>query len=313
MKSDLKTPVAFLIFNRPDTTFRVFAEIARARPAQLLVVADGPRADRVGEREACLAARSVIDRINWPCEVRTNFAESNLGCKQRVSSGIDWVFEQVEEAIILEDDCLPHPSFFRFCAELLERYRDDERVAAIGGSNLLLEWPLNKQSYHFSLLGGIWGWASWRRAWRHYDPEIESWPEVLRAGVIEGLFPNPKHSAFWKEIMQQVYERKIDTWDCQWVLACWLQNGWRIVPSVNLVSNIGIGPDATHHQDVSFPFANQPAAEIGFPLKHPAFMTRNYSLDNALSEAHYSVKVDSIASRLRRKVGRLLPARNGKG
>ncbi|HSP63875.1 MAG TPA: hypothetical protein VLQ90_12890, partial [Pyrinomonadaceae bacterium] len=107
-----------------------------------------------------------------------------------MSSGIDWVFEQVEEAIILEDDCLPHPSFFRFCEELLERYRDDERVAAIGGSNLLPEWSKDTQSYHFSLLGGIWGWASWRRAWRYYDPEIRSWPQVLRTHVIEGLFPN---------------------------------------------------------------------------------------------------------------------------
>jgi hypothetical protein len=303
----LKTPVAFLIFNRPDPTARVFAEIARARPAQLLLVADGPRADRAGEREACMAVRSVIDRVNWPCEVLTNFAESNLGCKERVSSGLDWVFEQVEEAIILEDDCLPHPSFFRFCEELLAKYRDDERVASIGGSNLLAERPKDTQSYHFSLLGGIWGWASWRRAWRYYDLEIESWQQVLRAGVIEGLFPNPRHSGFWKNIMQQVYDKRIDTWDYQWLLACWLQSGWRIVPSVNLVSNIGFGPDSTHHQDVSLSFANQPATEIRFPLEHPRFMTRNYELDEALSEKYYSVKVDSITTRLGRKVGKLLP------
>ena len=151
----MKTPVAFFIFNRPDPTARVFAEIARARPAQLLVVADGSRADRVGEREACLAARSVIDRVNWPCEVLTNFAESNLGCKQRVSSGIDWVFEQVEEAIILEDDCLPHPSFFRFCGELLEKYREDERVMMISGNDFQRGKNATPYSYRFSRYANI--------------------------------------------------------------------------------------------------------------------------------------------------------------
>jgi len=307
----LATPVAFIIFNRPDTTARVFGEIARARPAKLLVIADGPRPDHPEDLEKCAATRAVVERVDWPCEVLTNFSAANLGCKMRPVSGLNWVFENVEEAIILEDDCLPHPTFFRFCEELLERYCDDERVAAIGGSNLLLEWPNDPESYHFSLLGGNWGWATWRRAWKYFDPEIKTWPHVLRAGIIEGLFPNPNHSAFWKNVMQLVYDKRIETaWDYQWLLACWLQSGWRIVPRVNLVSNIGFGPDATHHQDVSLSFANQPAAEISFPLNHPAFMTRNYSLDDALSEAHYSVKVDSISTRLRRKVGKLLETGN---
>jgi hypothetical protein len=297
----LKTAVALIIFNRPETTARVFAEIAKARPSKLLVIADGPRVDKPGEAEKCAAARAVVERVDWDCEVLNNYSEVNLGCKMRPVTGINWVFEQAEEAIILEDDCLPHPTFFRFCQELLERYRADERVAAIGGSNLLPEWPKDKQSYYFSLLGGNWGWASWRRAWRYFDPEIGSWEQVLEAGVIDGLFPNPRHAAFWKDIMQQVYDKKIKTaWDYQWLLACWLQNGWRIVPRVNLVSNIGFGPDATHHHDVSIPFANLPAAEIGFPLEHPPFMTRSYTLDHALSEEYYSVKDNlKLFSRLR--------------
>jgi len=308
----LKTPVALILFNRPQTTARVFAEIARARPDKLLLIADGPRVGHPSDEENCAATRAIVERVDWDCEVLRNYSDVNLGCKMRPASGINWAFENVEDAIILEDDCLPHPSFFRFCEELLERYREDERVAAIGGSNLLPDWQRDRQSYHFSLLGGNWGWASWRRAWRYFDPEISSWPEVLGTQVIDGLFPNPSHSAFWKDIMQQVYDKRIETaWDYQWLLACWLQNGWRIVPRVNLVSNIGFGPDATHHQDINLPFANQPAAEIGFPLEHPTFMTRNYALDDALSEAYYSVKVDSIATRLRRKAGKLLLARNG--
>src|SRR6266436_1085855 len=311
--SSLETPIAFISFNLPHTTARVFAEIARARPHKLLMVADGTRADHPGDRQKCEATREIVEQIDWDCEVLKRFSDVNLGCKLAVSSGIDWVFSQVEEAIILEDDCLPHPSFFRFCAELLEKFRDDERVAAIAGTNLLLDWPRDSQSYHFSFIGGIWGWATWRRAWQYYDPEIKSWPQVLSDGIVEGLFPNPSHSSFWKDVMQQVYDQRINTWDLQWLLACWLQNGWLIVPRVNLISNIGAGVDATHHQDDSFPFANQPAAEIGFPLEHPTFMTRNYALDDALSEAYYSIKIDSITTRLRRRVGKLLPARNGRG
>src|SRR6267142_406558 len=134
----LKTPITFIIFNRPDTTARVFAEIARAKPPKLLIVADGPRVDRMGEAERCAQTRAVVERIDWNCEVLTNYSSVNLGCRNRVASGIDWVFEQVEESIILEDDCVPHPTFFRFCEELLERYRDDERVSQIGGANFQL-------------------------------------------------------------------------------------------------------------------------------------------------------------------------------
>ena len=304
----LKTPVLLIIFNRPDTTQQVFDAIRQAQPRQLFVAADGPRENSQEDIEKCSDVRRIIDEgIDWSCEIHRLYRDNNLGCKLAPASAITWFFENVEAGIILEDDCVPHHTFFPFCEELLEKYRDDERVAAIGGSNLLLEWPKDTQSYYFSLLGGNWGWASWRRAWRYFDLEIESWRQVLRSGIIEGLFPNPRHSAFWKDIMQQVYDKKIKTaWDYQWLLACWLQNGWRIVPRVNLVSNIGFGTDATHLQDVSSPLANLPAAEIGFPLEHPTFMTRSYELDEALSDKYYSVKVDSTFRRLRRRVATLL-------
>ncbi|MDX6612610.1 MAG: hypothetical protein QOD75_1796 [Blastocatellia bacterium] len=307
----LRTPVAFLIFNRPETTALVFTEIAKARPAKLLVVADGPRPDHPEDVEKCAATRAIIDRVDWDCEVLRNFADKNLGCKVRVSGGIDWVFSEVEEAIILEDDCLPHPSFFPFCAELLERYREDERVMTISGLNLLGEWKSGNQSYFFSCLGGTWGWATWRRAWRHFDREIKSWPKARDLRTVENLFPKPRQSSFWKDVFQKVYDGKIDTWDYQWLLAGWLQGAWGIAPHVNLVRNIGFGAGATHHQFEDDPLANLPIEEMAFPLKHPSLMARNLALDDALSEAYYSVKVDSISTRLKRKVGKLLVA--GKG
>src|SRR6185369_14461868 len=165
----LTTPVAFIIFNRPDTTEKVFAEIARARPPKLLVIADGPRAGRAGEADRCAATRAIIDRVDWDCKVLTNYSDVNLGCKNRVASGIDWVFEQVPEAIILEDDCLPDPTFFRFCEELLIRYREDERISQICGANFQFGRKRSNDSYYFSRYNHIWGWASWRRAWQHYD------------------------------------------------------------------------------------------------------------------------------------------------
>jgi hypothetical protein len=173
----IKTPVAFIIFNRPQTTEAVFAEIARARPRQLLVIADGARTDHPDDSEKCSAARAVINRVNWDCDVSTNYAETNLGCKQRVSSGLDWVFGLVEKAIILEDDCLPEPTFFHFCQELLERYCDDWRVMHISGDNFQLGHRRSSDSYYFSRYSHVWGWATWQRAWKFYDVEMKLWPD----------------------------------------------------------------------------------------------------------------------------------------
>lgn len=274
----MKTPVALIIFNRPDFVARMLSAIAAARPAKLLVIADGPRADRPDDIEKCAAARRVIERVDWDCEILTNYSDINLGCGLRPATGIDWVFAQVEEAIILEDDCLPHPSFFPFCEELLARYRDDERVMMIGGVNFLGEWRTPGQSYYFSRFGGSWGWASWRRAWQHFDFKLALWPEVVRRRVLEAMFPDPAQCAYWREIFQQVYAGRSDVWDYQWLLACWINSGYRIFPEVNLISNIGFGADATHTFGES-PLANMPAAEIALPLRHPPFVTRSVEAD----------------------------------
>jgi hypothetical protein len=280
----MKTPVALIIFNRPDCTERVFEAIAKAKPEKFLVAADGPRPGKPGDVEKCAATRAVIDAVDWDCEVLTNYSEINLGCKMRPVTGINWVFEQVEEAIILEDDCLPHPSFFPFCEELLERYRDDERVMMIGGINFLSEWKTPYQSYHFSYFGGTWGWASWRRAWQLYDPDIKVWPRVIDARLLEQLFPNPHHYGYWIDIFQQVYHGALeDVWDYQWLLACWINSGYRIFPEVNLISNIGFREDATHTFGES-PMANMSTKEISIPLKHPPFVVRSVDADERIQE-----------------------------
>lgn len=237
---DIKTPVAFFIFNRPDTTEKVFEAIRGARPPKLLVVADGPRAGRPDEAERCAAVRAVIDRVDWPCEVLTNYADANMGCKKRISSGLDWVFTMVEEAIILEDDCLPHPDFFRFCELMLERYRDDERVMMIGGTNYLLDTMAMGKSYLFSRYYPIWGWATWRRAWRAYDITMKDWGRLKAEGQLNSFYTQ----AFMRKYVASMFDAAasgcIDTWDIQWFYTCLFNNGVCAIPRVNLISNIGL-------------------------------------------------------------------------
>lgn len=268
----LKTPVAFLIFNRPETTERVFREIAKAKPRKLLVVADGARPDRAGEAEKCVSTRAIIERVDWDCEVLKNYSNVNLGCKRRVSSGLDWIFETVEEAIVLEDDCLPSPSFFPFCEELLNRYREDDRVMQICGSNFLNGWRRNEYSYYFSKYGPIWGWASWRRAWNFYDVEMKLWPEIKERNIYEDFCQNKIEAEHRKKILDMVYDGNIDTWDYQWGFAKFINSGLSITPSVNLISNIGFGIGATHTKDTQNPFAEMALSEMTFPLLHPRFI-----------------------------------------
>jgi hypothetical protein len=276
----LKTPVAFIIFNRPDTTERVFAEIAKARPQKLLVISDGARANRPGEAERVAAVRSIIKRVNWPCEVLCNFSDINLGCKLRVSSGLDWVFEQVSEAIILEDDCLPDPSFFRFCEELLEKYREDKRVGMISGDNFQFGRLYNEDSYYFSRYIHIWGWATWKDRWvNDYDVDMADWPLVRDTGVLTKILENKREATFWKSIFNKVYLGKIDTWDYQWAYTNWTRNRYGILPAVNLISNIGFGADATHTQRTSH-LANLPTKSISFPLSHPKNIIKNEVADS---------------------------------
>ena len=313
----LSTPVAFIIFNRPDPTKRVFEAIRQAKPKQLLVIADGPRSDRSGEAEKCNETRAIIDRVDWDCEVLTNYSHHNLGCKRRVSSGIDWVFSQVEEAIILEDDCLPAPSFFQFCQTLLEKYRDDDRISMIGGNSCQQEQTRTSYSYLFSKYAHIWGWATWRRAWKDYDVDMKTWPECKENNLLQSAFHDIYEQKSWIEIFDNVYAGEIDTWDYQWLYTCFSQNRLSIEPNRNLVSNIGFGADATHTFCES-PWSNMPTHDIQV-IEHPKLIIRNYEADlytfNNFFGGNYMRQQDLLTSRIKtaikdrlRPLKQLIPA-----
>jgi len=301
-ESHLTTPVAFFIFNRPHLTQKVFEAIRDAKPAMLLVVADGSRSDRAGEAELCAQTRAIIKQVDWHCEVLTNFSEVNLGCKRRVSSGLDWVFDTVEEAIILEDDCLPHATFFPFCEELLEHYRYDSRIMAISGDNFQFGRRRTADSYYFSRYNHCWGWASWRRAWRYYDVEMSLWSTVKQGNWLQDMLQDDRAIQYWTELFEAVSSDRLDTWDYQWTFACWIQSGLTVLPNVNLVSNIGFHLESTHAKDASSRFASIATKALQCPLKHPLFVVRDALADgltqqNVFYQSHFKYLKQKLKAR----------------
>jgi len=267
MTAQLATPVVFIIYKRPETTRRVFEVIARARPSKLLVIADGPRSPE--ETSPCEAARAIINAVDWDCEVLTEYADANLGLKRRVSSGLDWVFAQVDEAIILEDDCLPDITFFRFCEELLGYYREEPGIMHISGDNFLGERLPIDTSYYFSRYPHIWGWATWKRAWQHYDVEMRLWTESTDRQKFLSQFRSRNERNFWRYTWARTAAGRVDTWDFQWTFACLARNGLAILPARNLVSHIGVGAAATHTRKHRLTDA-MPTYPMDFPLRHPS-------------------------------------------
>lgn len=285
-----RSAVLFLIFNRPRLTARVFEAIRVAKPPRFYVAADGPRAEREGEGTLCEEARRIATQVDWPCEVKTLFREKNLGCKEAVSSAIAWFFEHEPEGIVLEDDCLPDPSFFPYCNELLERYRDDLHVMCISGDNFISSAWKPAESYYFSKYVHIWGWASWRRAWRLYDVDMRDWQAGDKRGLLDRWLPNSRHAqAHWREIFDRVWSGQIDTWDYQWNYACWKHDGLSCMPSVNLISNIGFGEGASHTVSPESKFANLSVASISSPLRHPEAVEANVEADRWTSEHVFGI------------------------
>jgi hypothetical protein len=271
----------------------------------LWVAADGPRFPE--EESKCRQARAVLERVDWDCRVLTDFSYVNLGCGRREASAFDWVFSHCQEAILLEDDTLPSPSFFRFCESLLERYREDERVMQISGNNFQCGQSRTAYSYYFSQYVHCWGWASWRRAWKHYDYRMKTWPEFKSANGMGLVRKDPYEQRYWTAIFDRTFAGQVDTWDYQWVYACWAQNGLSIVPAANLVTNIGFGAGATHTVDDKSPLSNMPVSDI-WEIRHPPFVVRHREADAFDFDFHFGGKHIRERDTLRGKIGHALGA-----
>lgn len=266
-------PIAFFVFNRPEPTARVFEAIRRQRPDRLLIVGDGPRTERENEASVVQQVRDIVGRVDWPCEVATNFSSENLGCKQRVASGLKWIFEQVEEAIILEDDCLPSPDFFSFCGELLKRYRHDQRIAGVNGINTLPRSDASA-SYAFTNYFHCWGWATWRRVWKDYDVNMTRWPAFRQSNQLANVLDHVDEAIYWRGIFDAQHAGEIDSWDYAWQFMTLATGRLCISPAQNLISNIGFGADATHTSSQHDELSEQTVGRLA-EIEHPEFITRN--------------------------------------
>lgn len=279
------SPIVFIVFNRPRHTERTFRAIRQRRPSQLFIVADGPRVGHPTDAFRCAEVRAIVQNIDWPCEVHRDYADYNLGLKRRVSSGLDWVFGQVESAIVLEDDCLPHPDFFTFCDAMLQRYAADKRVWVVTGNNFQDGKRRGEASYYFSRYNHCWGWASWQRAWRHYQGDLPFWTEWRRSADWRRKIPDVVERRYWSRIFDRVCAGVVDSWAYPWTASVWYYGGLTATPNVNLVTNIGFDPEGTNfkQRDATAELAAQP---LGI-LSHPSLVAHDACADRYVFDHHF--------------------------
>lgn len=277
----MDTAVLFLVFNRPDTTRRVLTAIKAAAPNKLYVAADGPRAGHPEDAPRCHAVREIATAVDWPCTVSTLFREENLGCRVAVSTALDWFFAHEPQGIILEDDCLPSATWFRFADEMLARYRDDERIMCISANHFHGDAHRLEASYFFSRYNHCTGWASWQRAWRHYDCDMSGWPNLRGTDWLSSIgMGSQLFCHYWSDIFDMAYEgKRVDSWAYRWTFSCWVRRGLTVLPARNLVTNIGFGVDSTHASDPNSWLSNLPLENLDFPLRHPHIVRRDAAAD----------------------------------
>ncbi len=280
------TPILMIVFNRADTARRVFEAVREMRPRTLLVSADGPRSE--AEAERCAAARAIVHEVDWECDVRTNFNAHNLGGPRACSGGISWAFDQVERAIVLEDDCLPNRAFFEFCAAMLERYADTPEVMHVCGSNFIAGQQKGEYDYHFSRYASAWGWASWRRAWQHFDLDLARWPQARRDGLLERRFATRFERDYWAYFFDRVHRKVSVHWDYAWKFACLVNEGLAVVPNANLISNIGFDANATHTTNTGAYVARLPLEDLDVArLRHPPAIVADDAADAQTFDCRY--------------------------
>ncbi|WP_162426447.1 FkbM family methyltransferase [Pontibacter pudoricolor] len=300
--NNFSTPILFIIFKRPDTTAQVFRQIRAVKPSKLFVAADGPRVDKEGEAVLCEKTRQVVlDNIDWDCEVHTLLRDDNLGCGLGPSSAISWFFDHVEEGIILEDDCLPSLSFFSYAAYCLDKYRNNLKIMHIGGNNFLgRKW--GDASYFYSAYNHVWGWATWRRSWELYNYNLQALDESKLRSALGNYFPWSIRNS-WFNYYKSLLERKIndrenrwDFWDYQWTFCIWLNQGLCVYPNVNLVSNIGFGPGATHTLDITNKFNSLASQELE-AISSPHNIKRNKEADILTSQVVFKFKMKKLSQK----------------
>ena len=283
------TPILIIFWRRADAVAKVIESLRPLAPSRLFLACDGPRQGDGDEHSKVQQARSLVDQlIDWPCSIEKRFSELNQGCKYGPANAIGWFFSHVEAGIILEDDCLPHPSFFPYCQSLLSHYRHDTRVWQISGNNFVEEQTPTESSYFFSGYTTTWGWATWRRCWQAYDMDMKLWPQIRGSGQLANAFRNQDELEYWTRIWDKLTEENYPiTWDYQWNFTCFANGGLSAIPRYNLVSNIGFGEGATHCLNEDDPRAELKSRDLS-GLTHPLLVLRDWGHDRAIFENVYT-------------------------
>lgn len=293
----LNTPVLMVIFNRPETTLKVFEQIKIAKPSQLFIFADAPRANVVTDLKGCSDARKIVEEIDWQCDVHLNFQEENIGCDLAVPSAINWFFEHVDSGIILEDDCVANQSFFFFCQELLEHYKEDTRIMHISGNNFLDGDTIGDASYYFSKEPLIWGWATWKRAWNHYHQEMDDFMEFDNNNEIKNIYNDFMIQKGRMFHFKKIYRAKPIAWDFRWLYSVYIQNGLCITPNVNLITNVGFCENSLHSANPKDRYANMQNFSID-KIVHPRFFIPNTRADVYTLKNHLRYGIKGIIEKI---------------
>lgn len=284
-------PVLLLAFSRPDLLRRVFEQVRLARPELLFIAVDGPRRGLPDDEVTTAECRALAAEVDWPCEVRTRFLDTNHGCKLAISGAISWFFEQVEEGIVLEEDCVPTAPFFHFCGVLLERYRADPRVGMISGNNFLPPHLWGDEGHAFTGYAFVWGWATWRRAWEKFDLDLVGWPERRESSWLRKLHGLAHEARRWRVVLDDCYlGRRYDTWDYPWMFSCWQTGFLCAYPRANLVSNVGFDERGTHTTKGGDSNEGVPTVDKFTPDPAPPEVVRDRSVDRLLAERYYKIR-----------------------
>lgn len=297
-----KKAILFLVFNRPDETEYVFNKIREYKPNKIYISADGPRGNVIGDEILCAKVKEIVLNIDWECDVRTRFLKNNLGAGLAVSSAISWFFENEEDGIILEDDCLPDITFFDFCSILLDKYKNQHNIMCISGVNLDKNMQYNNESIAYINYPLMWGWATWKRSWQFYDFKMTDWPELKKNNWLKDR-GNYLFRKFWEFQFDKYYKESKNVWDYQWFFACWKKNGITVVPKINLIKNIGFVETATH----TLPNSNKTLSgleskEISFPLIYPKEIYINKKLDKIIEDKWFQITFIKFLKRILKKI-----------
>ena len=284
----MKTPIAVIIFNRPDHAAKLRECLRNEEDRALFVISDGPRPSKLGELEQVEACRKIFS--DWPSLVHLNFADNNMGCKSRVSSGLTWVFEHTDRAIILEDDCLPHPDFFQFADELLDRYANDTRIMSICGTNVFSDRNFFSWSYCFSKYQNCWGWATWKRSWDLFDHNLSGLQIAKEMGLLREHLGSRRAAMYWHYMLGRVRDGRINSWAYIWTFTGFLNHGLHIIPKYNLIENAGFGKDSTHTTQTPA-YLSTKIKSMDFPLSHPPAVFPHPQYDQSIEDTVFSKSI----------------------